>query len=101
MHETERADQGDAPELPERELTVLAFERRPWRHPGAKEEAIRVELGLSTARYYQVLNAAIDSPAALRYDPMLVARLRRLREGRRRDAAGGDPAGASRIAARG
>ncbi|TQL47049.1 uncharacterized protein DUF3263 [Homoserinimonas aerilata] len=101
MYETERADQGEGQELPERELMVLAFERRPWRHPGAKEEAIRVELGLSTARYYQVLNAAIDSPAALKYDPMLIRRLRRLRDGRRRGVSGGDPAGASPITARG
>jgi Protein of unknown function (DUF3263) len=39
---------------------------------------------LSPARYYQLLNRLIDRPEALAYDPMLVQRLRRLREVRRR-----------------
>lgn len=68
--------------LAERELRILAFERQWWRHAGAKEEAIRAEFGLSAARYYQVLNALLDSPAALVSDPMLVKRLRRLRDAR-------------------
>lgn len=69
-------------ELSERELRVLAFEARDWPGPGAKEQAIRLEFGTSAARYYQLLNALIDSPAAARYDPLLVSRLRRLRAGR-------------------
>lgn len=70
------------PTLAEREQRILAFERQWWRHAGAKEEAIRAEFGLSAARYYQVLNALLDSPAALVSDPMLVKRLRRLRDAR-------------------
>lgn len=70
------------PTLTEREQHILAFERRWWRHAGAKEEAIRAEFGLSAARYYQVLNALLDSPAAIVSDPMLVKRLRRLRDAR-------------------
>jgi hypothetical protein len=66
--------------LPEREASILEFERQWWRHAGAKEEAIRSQFGLSAARYYQVLNAVIDSPAAVRHDPMLVRRLQRARE---------------------
>jgi hypothetical protein len=61
---------------------MLAFERQWWRHAGAKEEAIRAQFGLSAARYYQVLNAVIDSPEAVRHDPMLVRRLQRARDAR-------------------
>ena len=70
------------PTLGEREQRILAFERQWWKHAGAKEEAIRAEFGLSSARYYQVLNALLDSPAAVVADPMLVKRLRRLRDAR-------------------
>lgn len=69
-------------ELSERDVRLLAFESRGWRNPGTKEQAIRLELGISAARYYQLLNALIDSPAAARYDPLLVSRLRRMRAGR-------------------
>lgn len=72
--------------LTAREKAVLAFERRWWRHPGAKEQAIREELDLSAVRYYQVLRALLDRPAALAHDPVLVGRLRRLRAGRGRVA---------------
>ncbi|MDQ1687428.1 MAG: hypothetical protein QOK42_403, partial [Frankiaceae bacterium] len=34
--------------------------------------------------YYQVLNALIDRPEALEFDPMLVKRLRRMRSARAR-----------------
>lgn len=69
-------------ELSERDVAILAFERQWWRHAGAKEQAIREEFGLSAARYYQLLGALIDRPAALTHDPMLVKRLLRLRETR-------------------
>lgn len=69
-------------ELSERELRLLAFEGREWPAAGTKEQAIRLELGISAARYYQMLNALIDTPAAARYDPLLVSRLRRMRAGR-------------------
>jgi len=45
---------------------------------------VRERLGLSGTRYHQLLNSLIDTPDALAYDPMLVGRLRRLREARRR-----------------
>ena len=70
--------------LPTRDAQILDFERQWWRHAGAKEEAIRSQFGLSAARYYQLLNAVIDSPTAVRYDPMLVRRLQRTREARTR-----------------
>ena len=71
-------------ELDERSRDILDFERGWWQEPGSKERAIRERFGLSAARYYQLLNRLIDSPVALRYDPMLVKRLRRLRAARRR-----------------
>lgn len=73
-------------ELSDRDVHLLAFESRGWRNPGTKEQAIRLELDMSAARYYQLLNALIDSPAAARYDPLLVSRLRRMRSGRTRVA---------------
>jgi len=68
--------------LTDRELAVLALERRHYRHQGAKEQAVRDELDLSATRYYQVLNTLLDDPAALAHDPVLVGRLRRLRDAR-------------------
>lgn len=71
-------------ELTRRELAILAFERQWWKYAGAKEQAIRELFDMSATRYYQVLNALIDNPAALEADPMLVKRLRRLRASRQR-----------------
>lgn len=71
-------------ELSERDRRILAFERRPWRHQGAKEQAIRDDLDMDPTRYYQVLNELIDNPEALRSDPVLVKRLRRQRSRRQR-----------------
>jgi len=68
--------------LSERDLAVLEFERRWWKHAGAKEQAIRAQFGLSAARYYQVLGRVIDTPEALLHDPMLVRRLQRVRDAR-------------------
>ncbi|GHJ46362.1 hypothetical protein Cs7R123_37040 [Catellatospora sp. TT07R-123] len=70
--------------LTERERGILDFERQWWRHAGAKEQAIRDRFELSSTRYYQVLNALLDNPAALEHDPVLVGRLRRLRGSRTR-----------------
>jgi len=39
---------------------------------------------MSSTRYYQLLNALIDRPEALAHDPMLVKRLRRMRQTRQR-----------------
>ena len=71
-------------ELSEREREILAFERQWWKYAGAKEQAVRELFDLSATRYYQVLNALLDNPAALAADPMLVKRLRRLRATRQK-----------------
>jgi hypothetical protein len=75
--------------LTERERQVLAFERQWWRRAGAKEQAIRELFGISSTRYYQLLNGLLDNGAALAYDPVLVKRLRRLRASRTRSRTAG------------
>jgi hypothetical protein len=70
--------------LSERDRAILAMERRDWvAGPGAKERAVREQLGLVPVRYYQLLNALLDDPRALAHDPVTVNRLRRVRESRR------------------
>ena len=61
---------------------LLDFEGGWASHGGAKARAIRAEFGWSTTRYYQVLDGLLETPEAVRHDPMLVRRLLRLREGR-------------------
>jgi hypothetical protein len=75
----------EADGLTEREQGILAFEQQWWKHAGAKEQAIRDTFGLSATRYYQLLNALLDRPAALAAEPVLVGRLRRLRSSRARN----------------
>jgi hypothetical protein len=70
--------------LPERDQRILEFERQWWKFAGAKEQAIREQFDMSATRYYQVLNALIDQPEALAFDPMLVKRLQRMRAARQR-----------------
>ena len=57
---------------------MLAMEQTWWKYQGAKESMIRARFDMSATRYYQVLNALIDKPAALAADPVTVNRLRRL-----------------------
>ncbi len=70
--------------LDETEVRVLEFERAWADRIGNREAAIRAEFGVSSARYYQMLYALIESPIAVRHDPILVRRLQRLRDSRRR-----------------
>lgn len=62
--------------LSERDRLILALESRTFRYVGAKERAIREEVGLSKVAYYVRLNALLDEPAALRAAPSVVNRLR-------------------------
>ena len=71
-------------ELSDRDREIIAFERQWWKYAGAKEQAVRDLFDMSATRYYQVLNALIDNPAALEADPMLIKRLHRLRASRQR-----------------
>ncbi|MFE4175183.1 DUF3263 domain-containing protein [Streptomyces sp. NPDC056909] len=74
---------GRAAGLSERDRAVLAVEQRGWPGPGAKERAIREQLGISPTRYYQLLGALLDDPRAAEHAPVTVNRLRRIRAARR------------------
>lgn len=71
------------PALTAADMEVLAFERERFRYAGAKEAAVLTRFGDTPTRYYQRVDALLDHPAALAYDPELVNRLRRGRDQRR------------------
>lgn len=79
--------------LSSRSQAILDFERTWWTEDGPKEVAIKRRFSLSSGRYYQLLNELLDSTDALSYDPLVVRRLRRLRDRRRRARYEGRSAG--------
>jgi len=68
-----------AVELTERDAAILDFEDSWFTSSVPKEQAIMERFSMSSARYYQQLNALIDEPSALAHKPLLVKRLRRMR----------------------
>lgn len=72
-------------ELTDLERSIIAFERSWWKRGGVKDQVVKDELGMSATRYYQLLGALLDHPAAVAEDPMLIRRLRRRRDARRRE----------------
>jgi hypothetical protein len=74
----------EASRLDDSARQILDFERSWWRSLRPKERAVREHFGFSATRYHQQLSSLLDRPEALAYDPMLIRRLRRLREARRR-----------------
>ena len=68
--------------LSELEIKLLEFERNWWRHAGSKESAIKELFNLTPPAYYQLLNNLIDKEKALMAQPILVKRLRRIRDAR-------------------
>jgi hypothetical protein len=79
----EPAEPAEPAELSDRDRALLALEQRGWPGPGAKERAIREQLGISPTRYYQLLSALLDDPRAAEHAPVTVNRLRRVRQARR------------------
>ncbi|MBK6763359.1 MAG: DUF3263 domain-containing protein [Micrococcales bacterium] len=69
--------------LSDRDRAILQFEKTWWRFEGAKHAAIREQFHVSATRYYQLLNALLDDPAALAAEPVVVRRLQRQRQSRR------------------
>ncbi|KTR96464.1 hypothetical protein NS220_01960 [Microbacterium testaceum] len=66
---------------------LLDFEEQWPRWSGRKDEAIRARFGVPPARYFQLLEHAIDTREALEARPILVRRLLRQRAvGGRRNA---------------
>jgi uncharacterized protein DUF3263 len=72
-------------ELSERDCAVLDLAARSFTGPGPRERAVRERLGLSPTAYFQLLNALLDDPRALRHDPVTVSRLRRERDRARQE----------------
>jgi hypothetical protein len=65
--------------LSSEERALLDFELAHGDHP-AKASAIRAVFDCAPARYYQRLSRLIDSERAEAAEPMLVHRLRRMRD---------------------
>ena len=68
--------------LSDLEVRILDFERQCSRYARAKDVGIKEQFGLSTREYYELLNNLIDREDALVASPLLIKRLRRLREAR-------------------
>jgi len=70
--------------LTDEQRAMLEFERNWPVKKAGKGEAIRVQFAMSLPRYYQVLASVIVTEEALKFDPLLVKRLLRQQEDRRR-----------------
>jgi hypothetical protein len=70
--------------LTERQQAILDFERGWWTEDGVKDLLLRERFQCSADDYYGELNGLLDNPEALAYDPLVVRRLQRARERRRR-----------------
>lgn len=55
---------------------LLTFEQRWPRHNGHKEETIRRQLGVTPARYYQLLHRAAQSHEGIASHPITARRAR-------------------------
>jgi Protein of unknown function (DUF3263) len=71
--------------LTDRERAILELERTWWTLDTPKDVLVRERLGCLVETFYVELNALLDSADALAHDPLLVRRLRRLRDRRRRE----------------
>jgi hypothetical protein len=70
--------------LTDRDRKILDLERAWWAEAEPKDVQIRERFELSTTRYHQLLAELLDDEEALSYDPLVVRRLRRQRDRRRR-----------------
>lgn len=71
--------------MTELEVQLLEVWRR-WPLDSQRDRRVNAfaEVGLSEVRALQVVNGLLSEPGAWRYDPVTVARLRRLRDSRTR-----------------
>jgi hypothetical protein len=90
----------EPPTLSERERAIIEFEGTWWMHDDPRDILIRARFACSAEEYYQQLNQLLDHPGALSVDPLVVRRLRRNRERRRRARIDG-PAGGTRTGEQG
>ncbi|HUP84807.1 MAG TPA: DUF3263 domain-containing protein [Acidimicrobiales bacterium] len=70
--------------LSDRDRAILDFEQGWWLDSGTKGAAIRARLDLSASRYRELLYALADEPEAMAIDPLVVRRVRRIRDRNRK-----------------
>ena len=87
------AETGTPDHLNDRELAIIEFEATWFTLDEDRHDAIRARFACSVEEYNLELNRVIDHPAALHADPLVVRRLRRHRERRRRALIDGTAAG--------
>ena len=79
--------------LSERDLAIVEFEASWFTLDEDRHDAIRARFACSVEEYNHELNRVIDHPESLLADPLVVRRLRRQRERRRRAMIEGTAAG--------
>ena len=70
-------------QLSQRDRAILDFEQSWWESATPRDQAVREQFQLTESEYAEVLNQLIASEAALLAEPLLIRRLRRLRDRRR------------------
>ena len=70
--------------LTQRDRDILDFERSWWTATAPNDVQIRERFELSATRYHQLLVEMLDTEEAMAYDPLVVRRLQRQRDRRRR-----------------
>lgn len=75
--------------LTDKDKSILEFEKRHYQYAGQKEVAAKEEFGMTPPQYYQHLNNLIDHPEAEEHSPMVVQRLRRIRDKGIKERTGG------------
>lgn len=80
-----RTGNADSVPLSKLEVSILEFERTWWTDDQPKDAAIADQFALTTAEYYELLTTLVDSDEALEHDPLVIRRLRRMRDRRRRE----------------
>jgi hypothetical protein len=83
----------DTTPLSERDMAIIEFEAGWFLLDEDRHDAIRARFGCSVEEYNLELNRVIDHPASMCADPLVVRRLRRTRERRRRQLIDGTAAG--------
>jgi hypothetical protein len=70
--------------LSEKDIRILDFEAGWWHFPEPKDRAIRDYLGMSSTRYYQALRRLVDDDDAAQQYPLVIKRLRKMKEDRKK-----------------
>jgi hypothetical protein len=72
-------------QLSQRDRAILDFEQSWWESATPRDQAVREQFQLTESEYADVLNQLIASETALLAEPLLIRRLRRLRDRRRQE----------------